>query len=81
MALVTGAGSGIGRATVHRLVDEGATVLAVDLSADGLADDRGRSASARAPSTALAGDVTDPAFAPAAVAAGARPRRPARPRS
>ena len=36
VALVTGGGSGIGRATVHRLVDEGATVVAADLSADGL---------------------------------------------
>lgn len=33
--LVTGAASGIGLATVHRLVDEGATVVGVDL-ADGL---------------------------------------------
>ena len=34
--LVTGAASGIGRATVARLVSEGATVLAVDRSAEGL---------------------------------------------
>lgn len=34
--LVTGAASGIGRATVLRLVSEGATVLAVDRSAEGL---------------------------------------------
>jgi meso-butanediol dehydrogenase / (S,S)-butanediol dehydrogenase / diacetyl reductase len=34
---VTGAASGIGRATVERLVDEGASVVAVDLSAAGLA--------------------------------------------
>jgi meso-butanediol dehydrogenase/(S,S)-butanediol dehydrogenase/diacetyl reductase len=33
---VTGAASGIGRATVERLVDEGASVVAVDLSADAL---------------------------------------------
>lgn len=69
MALVTGAGSsGIGRATVHRLVEEGATVLAVDLSADGLAvtaaeaGDPGRVAT-------LAGDVADPDTAKVAVAA------------
>lgn len=34
--LLTGAGSGIGRATAIRLVAEGATVFAVDLSGDGL---------------------------------------------
>lgn len=37
VALITGAGSGIGRAVAGRLVDEGATVFAVDISADGLA--------------------------------------------
>jgi NAD(P)-dependent dehydrogenase (short-subunit alcohol dehydrogenase family) len=35
--LLTGAGSGIGQATTLRLLDEGATVFAVDISADGLA--------------------------------------------
>lgn len=35
--IVTGAGSGIGQATVARLLDEGATVMAFDVSADGLA--------------------------------------------
>ncbi|MEE3066056.1 MAG: SDR family oxidoreductase [Actinomycetota bacterium] len=34
--IVTGAGSGIGQATVARLLDEGATVVAYDISADGL---------------------------------------------
>jgi L-aspartate oxidase len=38
VARVTGGASGIGRATVHRLVEEGATVLAADLSAEGLAE-------------------------------------------
>ncbi|MFD8687504.1 SDR family NAD(P)-dependent oxidoreductase [Streptomyces sp. NPDC059651] len=36
--LLTGAGSGIGRATALRLVSEGAVVFAVDLSRAGLAD-------------------------------------------
>jgi len=36
--IVTGAGSGIGRATVLRLLDEGATVVAYDVSETGLAD-------------------------------------------
>lgn len=35
--IVTGAGSGIGRATARRFADEGARVLAVDVDADGLA--------------------------------------------
>jgi len=67
-ALVTGAGSGIGRATVLRLVEEGASVLAVDLSEDGLrgtAADAGRGGAV----TTLVGDVSDPDLAPAAVTA------------
>jgi NAD(P)-dependent dehydrogenase (short-subunit alcohol dehydrogenase family) len=37
-AIVTGAASGIGRATAQRLAAEGARVLAVDVNADGLAE-------------------------------------------
>ncbi|MGI9188360.1 MAG: SDR family NAD(P)-dependent oxidoreductase, partial [Gaiellales bacterium] len=36
IALVTGAGSGIGRATVLRLAQEGAAVVGCDVSSDGL---------------------------------------------
>lgn len=39
-AIVTGAGSGIGAATAARLLDEGATVVAYDISAEGLARTR-----------------------------------------
>lgn len=38
IVIVTGAGRGIGRATVKRFVSEGAQVLAVDLDVAGLAD-------------------------------------------
>jgi meso-butanediol dehydrogenase/(S,S)-butanediol dehydrogenase/diacetyl reductase len=66
VALVTGAGSGIGRATVHRLVTEGATVVATDIAEEGLA----ATAAAVRPEavTSLVGDVSDPSFGPAAVA-------------
>jgi len=68
VALVTGAASGIGRATVHRLVDEGAIVLAADVSGDGL-DVTASTASRSDAVTPMVGDVTDPDVAPAAVAA------------
>jgi NAD(P)-dependent dehydrogenase (short-subunit alcohol dehydrogenase family) len=68
---VTGAGSGIGRATVLRLVAEGAAVLATDVSPDGLAE---TAAGAEGPGSVevLVGDVTDPAHAPAVVDAAGR---------
>ncbi|NNH72597.1 SDR family oxidoreductase [Nocardia uniformis] len=36
--LITGAGSGIGRATVHRILSEGGRVVAADISESGLAE-------------------------------------------
>jgi NAD(P)-dependent dehydrogenase (short-subunit alcohol dehydrogenase family) len=39
-AVVTGAASGIGRATVHRLLAEGASVVAVDLNEEGMQEVR-----------------------------------------
>ena len=38
VALITGAGSGIGRATAERLAAEGATIVAIDIDAAGLAE-------------------------------------------
>ena len=39
--IITGAGSGIGQATVARLLEEGGTVVAFDVSAEGLRGDNG----------------------------------------
>lgn len=68
VALVTGAGSGIGRATVRRLVDEGATVVAADIDAGGV-EVTAKEASGPEAVTPFVGDVRDPSFGPAAVAA------------
>jgi NAD(P)-dependent dehydrogenase (short-subunit alcohol dehydrogenase family) len=56
VAIVTGGASGIGRATVDRLREDGATVVPVDVSKDGLDGD------------GVVGDVSDPSFAPLVVA-------------
>src|SRR5262245_15389408 len=54
--LGTGAGSGIGKAVVRRLLRENVDVLAVDISAAGLAELKASHCEV------LAGDVSDPAF-------------------
>ena len=66
VALVTGAASGIGRATADRYAKAGASVVAADLSVDGLealASELGDRVAA------VACDVSDPGSADAAVAA------------
>lgn len=69
VAIVTGAGSGLGRATAHRLADEGASVAVLDLAVDAAektaAEIGERGGSARA----FAVDVSDLASATSAVAA------------
>lgn len=59
--LVTGAGSGIGQATVLRLLDEGAAVVGADITADGLSATAARAAEAATAErfTALTMDVAD----------------------
>ena len=62
VALITGAGSGIGRAVTLLLLDEGASVLAVDVDAAGLEDTAGFGALAEGDgelATAIA-DLSDP---------------------
>ena len=53
--VVTGAGGGIGKAVVHRLLREGARVLAVDAKAEGLTE------LDSADCETLVADITDPA--------------------
>src|SRR4051812_37902044 len=59
--IVTGAASGIGRATVLRLLEEGGTVHGVDVVEDGLADTASLAAKADASGTFTSGvvDVSD----------------------
>lgn len=66
VALITGAGSGIGRAVTVRLADEGASVLAVDIDGDRLEETQSLTSGTVAVRTA---DVSDPEACAAAVAA------------
>lgn len=68
VALVTGAASGIGRATVVRLAAEGATVVAADVDRDGLAT---LGAEASGPVRVVPTDVSDPGQVDALVAVAA----------
>lgn len=66
VALVTGAGAGIGRAITLQLAREGATVFAVDLDEQRLKD---TVSAAEGAVTSFAADVSDPATCAAAVQA------------
>lgn len=56
-ALITGAGSGIGRTVVQRLAAGGATIIGVDINAEGLAE---TSALLPQPLTPIVADVSNP---------------------
>ena len=68
-AIVTGAGSGIGRATTKRLMADGADVLAVDVNADGLAETAALASDAAGRCVTLTRDITDDDAPEAMVAA------------
>ncbi len=72
VALITGAGSGIGRSVTLRLLEEGARVLGVDIDADRLAETGSLAGVTGAPAGSYSGrqvDVGDPASCAGAVAA------------
>ncbi|MBN9184038.1 MAG: SDR family NAD(P)-dependent oxidoreductase, partial [Microbacterium sp.] len=64
--IVTGAGSGIGRATAERVAAEGGRVVAVDISGDRLSELHGRIGDDAA---FVAGDLADPETIDAVIAA------------
>ncbi len=68
VALVTGAASGIGRATAERLADEGARVVCTDVQREALEETLKSVRDRGAESAAMACDVSDESAARAAVA-------------
>jgi NAD(P)-dependent dehydrogenase (short-subunit alcohol dehydrogenase family) len=67
VAIVTGAGSGLGRATARRFADEGASVAAVDLATDAAEKVAAEIAEAGGRARAVTADVREPASVRAAV--------------
>jgi len=61
VAVVTGAGSGLGRATAQRFADEGAAVAALDVAVDAAEKTAAEIGEQGAAARAYAVDVTDPA--------------------
>ena len=59
VAMVTGAGSGIGRACANKLADEGAKVVVTDIDSEGMAITASAKEAAGGTAFAFAQDVTD----------------------
>ena len=67
VAIVTGAGSGLGRGMAGRLAEEGVRVAVLDINAAGAADTVGRIEAAGGTALAVETDITDYAACAAAV--------------
>lgn len=76
-AVVTGAGSGLGRSTAERLAQEGAAVACLDLSLDAARETAAQIAAAGGRAQAYQVDVSDPASVREAFGAAARELGPA----
>jgi meso-butanediol dehydrogenase / (S,S)-butanediol dehydrogenase / diacetyl reductase len=76
VALVTGAGSGLGRATARRLASEGALVAALDVAADAAEKVAAEIQEAGGTAKAIVADVSEPGSVRAAVEQAAGLGRP-----
>ncbi len=74
-AVVTGSGSGIGRATARKLAAEGAYVIVNDIAPERAEETVGLIANGGGGASSYPGDVTDPAFVAALVDGRSRSRQ------